>query len=373
VLETLKGLRFDHGAHLRQHPNETAGFRVIEFLGSRRAIDARGLGYASRVGRSNVSAKNRSVNLGPGVLALLLALGSGALLAQQSPRPPQKQEQTQPSRPEQPLSTQQQAAPQPPIVVNVLPSPKTEKELAEERHERDEKAKLDKRLVDLTAELSEYTGGLFRATVGLVLATGLLVIVTAGLVVFAYLQSRDMKASIGVAGKSAKAAEDSAATADKALRTTQRAYLSVEPLGIMPSADRKHVISHIEIRNVGHLPAKNVSWRMNVTPSLDNTLSVFNVDESEARGSTVIFPETKATRGSEQTPIGEAPLPSKAEGKQGHIYVWGAVYYDNGLGEDCWTKFCHRYPRAREMRPENGGVSIDKEHARYHEYGNDAK
>jgi|SoiMethySBSTD1v2_1073268.scaffolds.fasta_scaffold06652_17 hypothetical protein len=45
VLEALEGLRFDHGAHLCQHPNETAGFGVIEFLGSSRAIDARGLGY----------------------------------------------------------------------------------------------------------------------------------------------------------------------------------------------------------------------------------------------------------------------------------------------------------------------------------------
>src|SRR6185369_4204278 len=105
------------------------------------------------------------------LLALLaLPVANDALAQQQLPRPAPKQVQPQPARPEQPPSTQQQAPQQPPIVVNVLPSPKTEKELAEERHERDEKAKLDKRLVDLTAELSEYTGGLFRATVGLVIA-----------------------------------------------------------------------------------------------------------------------------------------------------------------------------------------------------------
>jgi hypothetical protein len=43
----------------------------------------------------------------------------------------------------------------------VQPPAKSESEAEEERRERHEKAQLDRRLVDLTAELSEYTGGLY--------------------------------------------------------------------------------------------------------------------------------------------------------------------------------------------------------------------
>jgi hypothetical protein len=50
LLQALKGLRFDHSAHLRQHPNKAAGFGVVEFLGTGGTIDACRLGDQSREG-----------------------------------------------------------------------------------------------------------------------------------------------------------------------------------------------------------------------------------------------------------------------------------------------------------------------------------
>jgi hypothetical protein len=119
------------------------------------------------------------------------------------PRQPE-QTQSQPAQ-QSPAGNQPNAAP-PPIIVNVLPTPKTEAERADEAHERKEKAELDRRLVELTGELAYFTAGLFAATIALFIATG-------GLAYFAFVQSRDMKASVAVAQKAAEAADLSARAA----------------------------------------------------------------------------------------------------------------------------------------------------------------
>src|SRR5258708_38688532 len=98
----------------------------------------------------------------------------------------QPQEQTQPFGTQSGASDQQQRAAQQPIVVNVLPTQKTEQEAAEDRRDRQEKAELDRRAVDLTAELAHFTDGLYRATVVLAVATIFLVVATCGLGYFAF-------------------------------------------------------------------------------------------------------------------------------------------------------------------------------------------
>jgi hypothetical protein len=299
----------------------------------------------------------------------LIALCAPIALAQQSPRPVPKQEQAQPPKSEQPPAGQQQAAPQPPIVVNVLPSPKTQKELEEERHEREEKAKLDARLVDLTAELSDYTGGLYRATLALAIATGLLVLATAGLVAFAYKQSRDMKASVEVARTAASAAQSSAETADTALRTTQRAYIGIEPDGIRPYRRRREgepldaavdVTGHFIFRNVGHLSAQEVTWFSDITCSKDRKWKPPLVEDDALEGDMVITPGTRVRRAT--TRISSADLR-----KGGWCYVWGRVRYRDGFGNIQNANFCHRH-NCVALREDN---TIPEEHARYHEFGNE--
>lgn len=140
-----------------------------------------------------------------------------------TPQGAAQQAQPQATAPNQESSNQPKTALPQPTIVYVHPPAKTEAETEEERNERHEKAALDRRLVDLTAELSAYTGGLYRATFALAIATVFLVIVTAGLVAFAFIQSRDMKESISSAAKSAIAAENSVAIT----LATQKAQLGI--------------------------------------------------------------------------------------------------------------------------------------------------
>lgn len=90
--------------------------------------------------------------------------------------------EAQPSQPDQSAGHDQQRTTNPPIIVNVLPPQKTQAEGEAERHDREEKTELDRRLVSLTADLAIFTGGLFAATVILAVATAALVWATVRLV-----------------------------------------------------------------------------------------------------------------------------------------------------------------------------------------------
>jgi hypothetical protein len=91
-----------------------------------------------------------------------------------SPGETGKPEQAGPRNTENRAGNDQKNAKPLPIVINVLAPQKTEAEATEERREREEKAQLDRRLVDLTKDVAIFTGGLFAATIALFLATGAL-------------------------------------------------------------------------------------------------------------------------------------------------------------------------------------------------------
>jgi hypothetical protein len=143
----------------------------------------------------------------------------------QEPAPPSgtQKEQPQTAEPAQQRPAEPQTASPAPSIIYVQPPAKSAEEAEEERRERHEKTELDRRLVELTAELSSYTGGLYRATIGLVLATIILAIATFGLVIFEWRQVGDMKESIDVARRSARAAEINT----QITLATQRAQLDI--------------------------------------------------------------------------------------------------------------------------------------------------
>jgi hypothetical protein len=41
LFQTLQRLRFDHGAHLREHPHEASRFAMVELLVTSLAVDPR--------------------------------------------------------------------------------------------------------------------------------------------------------------------------------------------------------------------------------------------------------------------------------------------------------------------------------------------
>lgn len=148
-------------------------------------------------------------------------------------------------------------------------------------------------------------------------------------------------------------------------RIIQRAYLSVEPGGLNPLVGREHehgvVVGHVALQNVGNLPARNVSWFIQVTLSANGDLNDFRIHEDGFHGNNVIPPGTKAIQGSSKVTLAS----------EGFIYVWGQVRYDDGFGQRRFTSYCHRYNRAT-FRRLDGAHGIRGTDARFHEYGNEA-
>jgi hypothetical protein len=152
-------------------------------------------------------------------------------------------------------SGDQKARPaQQPIIVNVVPTPKTEAERAEEAKDRREKAEIDAKLTEYTGQLSDFTRGLFYATVVLGVAT-------VGLLVLGFFQRGDMKAAIAVAVQAN-------GLASIALNAERRPWLQLTD--ISPTTDATitregvSVLLDLTVRNFGNWPAENVSIYLKV-------------------------------------------------------------------------------------------------------------
>jgi hypothetical protein len=158
----------------------------------------------------------------------------------------------------------------------------------------------------------------------------------------------------------------------------QRAYLSAYPLGVDPFDAAAYAEGHVGIRNVGHLPARQVRWFIDVTTSSDSRRTHFPI--GELSGSNVIH------SGSEMRQWGRTAIsPQEFQNFQANniwVYVWGAVHYDDGFGNERHTNFCHRYdtrgfsPSVCGMSPQQtvqlGRATITTEGAVDHQHGNGA-
>jgi hypothetical protein len=163
-------------------------------------------------------------------------------------------------------------------------------------------------------------------------------------------------------------------------RIVQRAYVAVEPLGIHLMVEGDRVIGHIGIRNAGRLPARKLSWFINIKRSDKGNEKAFPLEN--ANGKIIVTPGTEAIRGSD-THITLQDLISASgmdvaggvrnREKLLYLYVWGAVYYKDGIRwRKRYTKFCHRYNWIVREKGGAGKYEIAKQYARYHEHGNDA-
>ncbi|HEV7878112.1 hypothetical protein [Bradyrhizobium sp.] len=133
-----------------------------------------------------------------------------------------------------------------PFVVQVMPSPKSAEQRAEETEEREEKKSADRWLV-------RWTAALFAATVGLILATGVLGY-------FGLQQSRDMKHSVAAATAAVE-------VANKAFVAEHRTWLKVYPTAAGPVAIKGgqiRVTVTIEAQNIGQNPAIAVNLHCKV-------------------------------------------------------------------------------------------------------------
>jgi hypothetical protein len=161
-----------------------------------------------------------------------------------------------------------------------------------------------------------------------------------------------------------------------------RAYISVEPLGINEYVGHDYLIGHFRIRNIGKLPAKNVSIYSTIRLDSDGARKNFPIGRLRV-SPTVLQPGAVMEFGSYAGyPIPADQLDSSEPLQlKGYLYVWGEVLYTDEFNTVGWTAFCHRYPcdvfGAAEANaataPRAHNRSIHRKFARYHEEaGNDA-
>jgi hypothetical protein len=166
-----------------------------------------------------------------------------------------------------------------------------------------------------------------------------------------------------------------AADQSKLLAASQRAYLSIEPLGIVLTVGGTRVLGHVGIHNTGNLPAHNVRWFLDIKASPNDAEKNFPI--GALSGDLVAPPGASVRRGTKAAmPIaalieqGLSVVKVRSEENPVFLYVWGMVHYQDGLGKDRWTRFCHRYNWVMRGDGEIGKYDIDSKYARYHDYGN---
>jgi hypothetical protein len=147
-------------------------------------------------------------------------------------------------------------------------------------------------------------------------------------------------------------------------RILQRAYVSVRENGIRDSSTGR-LLGHVIFANVGHLPAGGFNWVVRLSPG-DERWCPPKLDETAMDGEAVLPIGAEWKKESDGTDLGTAI-------DDPFLYVWGRVTYKDGFRRrKRYANFCHRYPRDKKETPSGGGLYIRPEHARYHEYGNDA-
>jgi hypothetical protein len=266
-------------------------------------------------------------------VAVSVAISASAFAQSKRTRPGVQNPPTQTGQPKS-QSNEDAAPQQPQITVNVVPPPKTENERKQEEEERRQKAETDQRLTDYTGELAKFTSWLFYATVALATAT-------IGLLVFAFVQSRDMKNSI-------EAAKRSADVAERALITTERAFVFLEDfdydhsIGLRGSG-KEFIFLTIKPRwrNSGKTPTRNMTIKVNWTHWQGDNLT--GIDDYLDMRPTKMFLGPNATEWSEAISIPGNVATAALKGIE-KINIWGRVDYEDIFDETepHFTECCYR-------------------------------
>ena len=146
----------------------------------------------------------------------------------------------------------------------------------------------------------------------------------------------------------------------------ERAYVSVEPLGIACRKDGPW-FANVGFKNAGRLPARDVRWEIHIERfCYDEDWNGFTWSADKRKGP-VIPPGTTVRRASKTFHVDTRYSSDR------FMYVWGEVTYTDGFGCERSTKFCHRYNSAAiRSHPTKGGMHIPRKDARYHDHGNEA-
>jgi hypothetical protein len=160
--------------------------------------------------------------------------------------------------------------------------------------------------------------------------------------------------------------------AEETAKKQLRAYISIDRGGVRTLVTGRDVIGHIDIRNAGHVPARDLRIYIRLKISFDGKLR-FDDFPNPTKGKRVIQPNTAIEQGSDSRKFWMAlrALQNSEPVKNCYLYVWGkAIYRDGFAKEERFTSFVHRY----NCRPflHSDLTALESESGRIHEYGNDA-
>jgi hypothetical protein len=278
-------------------------------------------------------------------------------LALQSPMPNHgdlgRPTQKQPQSAQQPTSDDQRGTEKAPLVVKVLPIPKSTEETAQGIEDRKEKSANDRRLVLFTGLLAligalqlivfGYQADMLRKTVKA--ATG---------------QSEDMKKTIAEASRSATAMENVAEHFDRSVAQAQESAAKFQERMAMQARaylclQVGHAIFQEPVRNLkfegrpvifnaGNTPAYRVR-HASYAAILPVPLPVefaFPIPDEPAGGALIGPHQSFAINAIVEDFVDENDVEGIKHNQGKALYVWGIISYEDVFGKDHWTKFCQQ-------------------------------
>ncbi len=248
-----------------------------------------------------------------------------------------QQPKSKTQQPQQTTTTDQRGTQESPILVKVLPTPKTSEEATQDAEDRKQKAKNDGNIVDLTAVLAivaflqllvyTYQAKKLRETVE-----------SAGQ------QAEAMERHIGEATRSANAMEHIATVIQSGNAAVLRAYISVV-IGEAVYQDLRDGLKFEgkpNLVNTGSTPAHNVRTRISaaLVPQANAENFDYTLPEEVAKGSAVVAPhQTYILRAMVKEFVPEVEVSAIKHGEGKALTVWGVITYDDIFGTNHTTKF----------------------------------
>ena len=282
-------------------------------------------------------------------LVALLLLSGIAFAQSQQPSPSvgevRQPDQSQTNTAQQPSATDQRGTEKMPLIVKTFPAPKTEEETARETKEREDKAALDRKLVDFNGDLVIASAvlaiiGFFQLIVFGLQARRLRQTVKA-----ASDQSDNMQKYIVETARAANAMERVAASLRENAARQLRAYISILPGAVIEqdrNTDIKYEIQPV-VRNGGFTPASNVIIysKVDILPdplpvNFNFVLPLFQ----EPSISTLGFQQTNFSIAYLTKLLSDSEIAEIKKPGGRRLYVYGNVTYDDIFGSHWNTNFC---------------------------------
>lgn len=152
-----------------------------------------------------------------------------------------------------------------------------------------------------------------------------------------------------------------------------RAYITVLPGGVRAMKVRKgeppKFLGHIAVRNVGRVQAKEAMISVQMAISADRDRKDFQLPaKKDANRIGGLPPDLDVPRGAVKS-VAYAEL-AALQAVPKFVFVWGAVWYEDGFGIGRETTFVHRYNVA-SATGKDGDFAIPADAFRLQEIGND--